>query len=388
MCDGKNQATCTYPPPTQICGAACNSMCDGAGNCPGGTGSCPNGFACGTGTCKTSCQSDGDCQSNFKCMAPNCVRIPESDCLDGIDNNGDGKIDCDDPTCTTVTCVNAPGTGNEVGFLNASCATAGYTVTEAANQDLSVDSCSGCTCQSSVYCQEEVILYTTPTSGTPICSGDNYDLILLGVDLGGPDSCVSFGPRQIYSYNILTQTVYNAPPKYPSGCFLGGSATVAKSHFNKPDNFCAATRSSHNNCHGDASKICVTAPPTNTKLCARVPAMGASCPAGYGGSSDTYYSGINQGTCGQCTGCSGTPRCSGISSIVTYTNSKCDFAGYGWSSPQQDGTGCSLDMIGSPPPTIASVDPGSNGGGTISCTQATATTTYATPNGASTICCP
>ena len=53
-------------------------------------------------------------------MAPNCVRIPESDCLDGKDNNGDGLADCADPTCAAVVaCVPDAPAGDELGLLQA-----------------------------------------------------------------------------------------------------------------------------------------------------------------------------------------------------------------------------------------------------------------------------
>lgn len=110
---------CSYPATTVICGAACDGHCDAMGGCTSvAGGSCPNGFACGASGCKTSCGSDGDCQQFFHCAAPNCVRIPESDCLDGKDNNGDGLADCQDPTCANrVACVPAVPTGDELGLL-------------------------------------------------------------------------------------------------------------------------------------------------------------------------------------------------------------------------------------------------------------------------------
>jgi hypothetical protein len=109
-CTGQSATACTYPGNTVICGAACDGQCNGAGTCSSvAGGTCPNGLACGGSGCKTMCVNNQDCQPNFMCVAPNCARIPESDCLDGVDNNGDAKADCDDPTCTaSVECVNAP----------------------------------------------------------------------------------------------------------------------------------------------------------------------------------------------------------------------------------------------------------------------------------------
>ncbi len=46
-----------------------------------------------------------------------CVRVAESDCLDGIDNNGDGLVDCADPTCSAPVQVADVGAGQDVGIV-------------------------------------------------------------------------------------------------------------------------------------------------------------------------------------------------------------------------------------------------------------------------------
>jgi hypothetical protein len=131
-CSGSSQS-CTYPSSQVICGAACDGTCNGNGGCSSvGSGSCPNGFACGTNMCKTSCSVDQDCQApNFKCTSsPNCVRIPESDCLDGVDNNGDGLIDCADPTCINSRVVCTPSSLGPLGVVSGSDCSTGFTPTQ------------------------------------------------------------------------------------------------------------------------------------------------------------------------------------------------------------------------------------------------------------------
>src|SRR5262249_26026301 len=64
-CTGASATQCSYPSSGTTCGAACDGTCDGAGTCSsGGGGSCPNGFGCMAGGCRTSCSVATDCQPN------------------------------------------------------------------------------------------------------------------------------------------------------------------------------------------------------------------------------------------------------------------------------------------------------------------------------------
>src|SRR6185312_14747053 len=200
-CDGTSPSACTYPSTQTICGAACDGNCNGAGACStGGGASCPNGFACGTNMCKTSCSNDSDCQTNFTCTAPNRVRVPESDCLDGLDNNGDGLADCADPTCNTqVSCVPAPSAGNEVGvFQTAACPT-NYSSTEHMNQSLQVPStCSGCAFSGSINCS--IAFYFDYSTST--CASLTY----IGTWNAGAPSCLTANGNTPLSVSEYVQT--------------------------------------------------------------------------------------------------------------------------------------------------------------------------------------
>src|SRR5215471_9281669 len=114
---GGGAQTCTQGSecPTGICadGFCCNKHCSACeacnvptqeGTC---TSNCKDGFACKPSGCVTSCSSPSDCAPNFECKNRKCERVPESDCLDGVDNNGDGLADCADPTCigSVTECV-------------------------------------------------------------------------------------------------------------------------------------------------------------------------------------------------------------------------------------------------------------------------------------------
>jgi len=76
---------------------------------------CPSGFICEGGECTVGCNDDTDCEDGFICLAGECVyyttststttstttsTVPdETNCGDGIDNDGDTFIDCADTDC-------------------------------------------------------------------------------------------------------------------------------------------------------------------------------------------------------------------------------------------------------------------------------------------------
>lgn len=309
-CDGL-QATCVYASDTTVCGAACDGRCDGAGGCSSGDeGACPNGFACGASLCKTSCASDSDCQTSFTCVGSSCVRIGESDCLDGVDNNGDGKIDCADPTCVDrATCVPAVAVGAEVGYLDVSgCSDPSYANSETFNQSLNAFTCAGCAC--SFYCGGEAYLSTG--------SGCNIDVGLLQCTPGQTPSSPSCNCLEVSAgtYQGVAATV---GPR----CATSGSSVLTPPSpvWATTTHFCAASRSSSSGAACDGAHICV-AKPAGGKACARVPTQSAACPGGYPTLKGTYYpsSGYAGGSCSTC-GCSVVDgRCSAPSGIYVQGN--------------------------------------------------------------------
>src|SRR6185436_13460197 len=78
-------------------------------------------------------------------MANEAGKPAESDCLNGIDDNGDGLADCQDPTCTNVvTCVPAD---NPAGILTQEGCPDEFANEETLYRDLNAPaSCSGCSC--------------------------------------------------------------------------------------------------------------------------------------------------------------------------------------------------------------------------------------------------
>jgi hypothetical protein len=374
-CDGTSPSACTYPSSQTICGAACDGTCNGAGACStGGSGTCPNGFACGTNACLTSCSNNTQCQANFMCNAPNCVRIPESDCLDGLDNNGDGLADCADPTCTAqTTCVAAVGAGNEIGlFTTSACPSTNYSMTEHLNQGLQVPAtCSGCNCNGVQNCSYAIYFdYSTTT-----CGSAGY----VGTWTSDAGACIAVTPGNPMSIKeVVTATASRCDTIQGTR----DATTWASS-----SNFCAATRSSAT-C--GAGKTCVAQPPGGT-ACVRIPTPSASCPAGYTTTpkgtwfADTEYTDNRTCAC-QCAKSGGS----------------CDFLSMstGPSCPMNNPTGAFIgqtcgkkgDFSFNAWTTIAAIDAygGGSGANRPTCSissNATTGGTTASPTGGSTVCC-
>lgn len=107
VCDGSG--ACQKYLDGLTCSAQCNAAAAtftafacGAGTCnPGASQSC-SPYSCDNNGCKKSCAAPGDCAPGFVCGAGGlCVRPPE-DCMNGVDDDGDGQADCADTDCQTA----------------------------------------------------------------------------------------------------------------------------------------------------------------------------------------------------------------------------------------------------------------------------------------------
>lgn len=104
LCDGAG--ACQKYANGLVCGNQCNpgeasfttSTCS-AGLCaPGAPQPCMP-YSCDSSGCKKSCSVPSDCAPGFMCGAGGlCVRPPE-DCMNGVDDDGDGQVDCADTDC-------------------------------------------------------------------------------------------------------------------------------------------------------------------------------------------------------------------------------------------------------------------------------------------------
>jgi hypothetical protein len=388
VCDGVTAASCTYPPASTICGAACDGHCSGAGACSSTGGACPNGFACGAGTCKTTCSGPADCQTNFTCNAPSCVRIAESDCLDGLDNNGDGLTDCADPTCigSKVICVASAATA-PLGIVAASCPV-GYGATHI-NQGFTIpSSCHGCGCTASGSCS--FAFYGDQTGNG--CVNPNF---FLGT-LSSSSTCFSLGaPMQYYSVYVADTA--------SATCGNSQTGVADATSYSTQKNFCASPKST-STAGCTAGQLCVAKPSPVAPVCAL--AVGGTCPTGYTASPTTYYAdGVSSDnrSC-SCSGCTvtsnGTCGVGGLSYIVhstsnTYplcTDNPAPYTYCGgstccqWNSPgtTNDGYWAHLTSVTG---LSAHALPANSG---ASCSGGTGTVNggTATPGSVMTVCCP
>ncbi len=299
-CDGTS-ADCSYPTTGTICGATCDGTCDGNGNCNSTSGgSCPNGFSCGTTGCKTTCASSMDCQTNFACDTGTgqCNRVPEADCLNGVDDNGDGLADCADPTCNgIVECELAPD-GAELGLhiTSGTCPT-GYTVnTETYHSNITNTSCSGSACTCGSVCtvtydyDENSASCNLAVHSVSVTGKSGVDCV--GVEIVGGES------GKIASGNGTMS------------CSASGGSLTAPTTMSTTDTYCVAKTSA--TC--DTTHVCVAKPASGT-VCARV-AAGGSCPTGYTGSMGTYYGSVTPASCVQASCAAASCSTTGYTCVV------------------------------------------------------------------------
>jgi hypothetical protein len=248
--------------------------------------------------------------------------VPESDCFDGVDNNGDGLADCEDPTCGTVgQCELDPGAGTLGNLTSGACAT-NFGTAQVVNRNLTDGACpsGSCNCNVDVRCNSTTTLYTGASCGTgavtvsvpPAPAGQ----------LNGP--CVAI-TDQVYASSTASKT--GSPVS--ATCSSFGTPTLPNPTWGVTSNFCPVTRKGK--C-ATAGQACIPKVTTGS-VCVQL-GVGATCPAGYAGSSATWYGGYTLGSCA--CGCNvASSSCTGYSQVKYYADSACgNFYGY------NTGTGC------------------------------------------------
>jgi hypothetical protein len=66
---------------------------------------CPAGYVCDDGHCRPGCTTDTDCHTELVCVGGVCVGDASVLCSNGVDDDMDGYVDCDDSDCSTNGCV-------------------------------------------------------------------------------------------------------------------------------------------------------------------------------------------------------------------------------------------------------------------------------------------
>jgi hypothetical protein len=263
----------------------------GAAGSTGGTGT--GGAGTGTGGMGTGGSGTGGAGGAA------CVFKSAEDCFNGIDDDCNGKTDCEDPACTPTTeCVAAPGATFQAGVEAATATTtcpSNFTGGETAlNEGLNVPaatSCSGCSCSASTSCSISLYSYATAAS----CTADSGMTggTLVGT-LNSSAMCVE-PPAGLtaagYRFSGLT--------KSDSACTASGTPTLPTTSWTTQKKFCAANRLG-----GGCSPGYVCAPKLTqlTDHCVRADGN-LACPAGYSAQTDTWYKGMTDGrACAAC-GC-------------------------------------------------------------------------------------
>jgi len=145
-----------------------------------------------------------------------CERILESNCLDGLDNNGDGLADCADPSCNAlVQCVPDVGAGNDIGIvLPTGPCPVGYDAQVVYHDTLQGMACTGCSCKTK--CSSDLYLSNVNT-----CAEASMITTIAG-PADGITLCTNIGP---YSFGYG----YSSAPVV-AGCASGvaGGADVGR----------------------------------------------------------------------------------------------------------------------------------------------------------------
>jgi hypothetical protein len=312
-----------------------------------------------------SCTTATDCQPQHFCADGGaCLRTPESNCLDGVDNNGDGLIDCADPTClgTQVICVPQVGAGATLGVLvdGGSSCPPNYPSSQTIHGGLQAKACLGCTCQTG--CQSTMKLYSsTDCSGTPQWTTNFY------TPSPGTMQCNTL-PSETQNSGFISSTALY-------GCSSGGSASQASPTWGTDKIFCTAKTS--DSC--GSGFICVPKPPSAASV---ILDSANACPMGYDGGQTVYYQSFTAGSCGAC-GSAGCTPATALTCSVTIATAGTLQCGQGGSAAAPISTSCS--SIGPTRNPVAQANCYWTTSGTDNCVSST-TRTEPQPTGGQRVC--
>jgi hypothetical protein len=273
-------------------GGAGGANAGGAGGTAGAAGSTGGTGTGGAGTGGTGTGGAGGAACVFKSA---------EDCFNGIDDDCNGKTDCEDPACTPTTeCVAAPGTTFQAGVEAATAATtcpSNFTGGETAlNEGLNIPaatSCTGCSCTASTSCSISLYSYATAAA----CSADTGSTggTLVGT-VTSSAMCVEpsgtiLSTAPGYRVGNLTQS--------DSACTASGTPAIPATSWTTQKKFCAANRVGAGCSPG---YVCAPKLAQLTDHCVRADGN-LACPAGYSAQTDTWYKGMSDSrACAAC-GC-------------------------------------------------------------------------------------
>jgi hypothetical protein len=299
--------------------------CDGSGTCGPGTITSCGAYACNTsGACHTTCSSPSHCAANHTCDSQgSCVPNAEV-CNNGMDDDGDGAIDCADSQCTTHVCAPTTPAGwvgpmamrDDPTSASPACAGpyASQSYTGGRQVNCPAHTCGVCSCGSppGVSCDTPIV--SRWSSGNPTCSGPP-------VQFFPAPACAAVDGR------FMT----DAPLTVGSGTCAGqrGPDDKPTPAFTRTGVACTGVTAGG----GCPTGQCLPNPgaPFEAKPCI-YRAGDLTCPAGYTANRRVYYQNITDGR--TCTTCScGSPVCKGRL-----------WTGYDSTCPTGDGTGAPVPV--------------------------------------------
>ena len=260
---------------------------------------------------------------------------PPEDCLDGVDDDGDGLVDCQDPQCVDAgyTCVDAPPQGWDGVAVNRrdpadptvapGCGDAGTATIYYEGLAAAPTACAPCAC-------------SKPDGGgcyaTFGCYGDTT--------CGGaakPPTPVVVGPKCTPQATVGGANSCKVVSTSPDGgaCTPEGGALSAPIPWTHRDDLCATGVVGGKGCQG--TQVCVNRGTSVPQIACLRARTDLACPAGWNATVSLYpKSGIvDQRSCTPCT--CGAPAGAGCSGATVTVNSKPDCTG----STSSDVTGCS-----------------------------------------------
>jgi hypothetical protein len=230
-------------------------------------------------------------------------------CFDGIDNDCDGHIDCDDPDCSAAECVPTPSAGFTLGITTTPTGfcPAMFASDIQINEGLSAPTpdcpSGGCTCTGVMNCSSQTTSWPMDTSN--MCMGE-----------GDGNSATS---AQCRNFNVEAPTKGITTDVLVNGggtCNSGGTSTKSTAAFTSSDLFCKTTAMG-----GGCAAGMVCVPKLAVQTCELAPGV-VACDSGYNATAGTWYTGMSDTRSCQCE-CGGASGGACGSSIGFYTSTDC-----------------------------------------------------------------
>ncbi|HET6149955.1 MAG TPA: hypothetical protein VFH68_20615 [Polyangia bacterium] len=250
---------------------------------------------------------------------------PAEDCYNGVDDDCNGHVDCDDPACVpSAVCVPAAGTDGFVAGAYVDPITAcpaGFVGGETAiNATLNPGvGCTGCVCQSSITCTANLSRYAnnlacTTSLGAPSLVGSIR--LDLATGAAAPTSTCLVATFTMAMPPSVDAYVSSSAPCSPQGPPTRSTPTWAMSR-----KFCGASTIGAGCATGF---VCVRRSPTNHCVLA---AGAKTCPGGYTRDGGSWYTGFNDARmCGPCTCGAQVPGSCAPLRASFYTGTTCSSA--------------------------------------------------------------